>query len=523
MFLSSPARRWHTICLSIRDLGRSTQVQRIIFGTIAKGAQRSGRSPKQRTPRQVFAYPHLRFDEIFMTPRPPPRSSPKPRGALSSSASGSQTQIPRPSGERTSDPGWVNADPQPCCSVAGDPRSEGCERPPRRVLGNGSTSVEFLPRTEDGLAGVARLAGHFAHDFNNLLAIIGSSAAVLKETHDALAVERIVDAAERGRLLTRRMMAFGQRQRLQPMVVDLSEQSREFAAELKRQLPNRIELRARCYEEALCARLDPTQFRLALAALVDNAVAAMPNGGALCIDVESITLSGLSPSAAPRDHVMVAVSDCGTGMSSDVQREAFKPFYTTDPRRAGMGLSEVYGIVQQSGGALRLDTAPDQGTTVAMYFPEVGSVCAGADRQTPSPAANKRTILLVDDDAPVRRSVGRLLRLSGFSVLEADSGQQALRLARAHEHELVLVLSDVVMPEMNGIDLARRLRRLAPQLPVLLTSGFAPHDLRQDGTSDLPFIQKPSTREELLGAIEALTGPATIPSMPVAREALRSA
>src|SRR5690606_23379462 len=100
---------------------------------------------------------------------------------------------------------------------------------------------------------------------------------------------------------------------------------------------------------------------------------------------------------------------------------------------------------------------------------------------------------------------------------------QALRLARAHEHELVLVLSDVVMPEMNGIDLARRLRRLTPQLPVLLTSGFAPHDLRQDGTSDLPFIQKPSTREELLGAIEALTGPATIPSMPVAREALRSA
>lgn len=373
----------------------------------------------------------------------------------------------------------------------------------------GSTSKLIkLPAEQDAveLSGLARLAGHFAHDFNNLLAIVGASAAVLEQSHDPDALEQIVDAAQRGRQLIRQMMAFGQRQPLQPMLLDLGEHLRESAADVQGRLPANVELQT-CYEEdELFARLDPTQLHVAVMALVDNAVAAMPEGGSLSIDMECVMLSGMTHSPAARPHVMIAVSDCGTGMSAEVRRNAFKPFFTTNPQLAGMGLATVYGIVQQSGGALRLDTAPDEGTTVAMYFPVVGSVCEGSVAgQAAGPSrAGLRTILVVDDDAQVRRSVGRLLRLAGFCVIEADSGRRALLLARARSDELALVLTDVVMPGMNGIELARRLQRSIPSLPVLLTSGYAPGNVQGSSATDFPFIQKPSTREELLEAIHTL-------------------
>ncbi len=359
------------------------------------------------------------------------------------------------------------------------------------------------------MASLSRLCGHFAHDFNNLLTVISTSAAVLEApVGGQQALSDIAEAADRGRDLVRKLMAFGKRQALEPMMVDVPEQLESLFDDVESELPSNIQFAVRQQEEGLSVRIDPTQLRLAVQALIDNARLAMPDGGRLVVDVELVSLVGCLPSdprgAVP--HVMIAVTDSGCGMSEAVRRDACKPFFTTDANRSGMGLSAVYGTVRQSGGALRLDSAPGEGTTATIYLPQVSStevIGPEPDAWDDALLSSSKLVLLVDDDSRVRRALRRLLELEDYRVIEADSGRQALRLAKTYRGELALVLTDVVMPGMSGIEFARRLRQQPGHPPILLTSGYAPTDLDDGSAEGLPFIQKPSSRDELLSAVAA--------------------
>ncbi len=376
--------------------------------------------------------------------------------------------------------------------------------------GTGVTDSEI-----ETLRGLARLTGRVAHDFNNLLATVVASAELLEgeldETSKREALQDIRCATAMGRKLVRQLMAFGGQQVLQPMVLELSTEVNTVVTELRRVLPANVTLASRCEDSTLCVRVDPTQVRAAIGALVENALLAMPNGGHLTIDVEAIELLGLPNARASEamSHVMLAVTDTGVGMDETTRAHALEPFFTTHEGRDGMGLAAVMGMVRQTGGLMRIDSAPAEGTTVALYFPHVTSAQSGA-RQAVKPSSfprssNGQTILLVDDDGALRRAVRRLLQTAGYEVVEAASGDEALEALRELDGVISLVLTDVVMPGMNGVELAERLAELSPDTAVLLTSGHATDILtRRAGQHGLlPFVQKPATKEELLSAIGA--------------------
>lgn len=365
---------------------------------------------------------------------------------------------------------------------------------------------------------LGRLTAGVAHDFNNLLAVITASAELLErelEGNDSVKepLRDIQEASLRGAELVRHLMAFGRQQVLEPMVIDLSRHIAQMCGELSQELGPRAELRCRIEDEAACVRVDPRQLRKVLRALVLNAAEAMPEGGSITLDVESVDLCGLDPRCpAPTPCVMVAVSDTGTGMEESTRLRAFEPFYTTKSRASGrgLGLSTAYGIVKQSGGAIWLDSAPGEGTTVAVYFPRVTTAAVGAETIHPESlgpgSVATPTILLVDDETVVRRAIGRLLAREGYAILEAGSPAEALELARRHGPGISLVLSDVVMPLMTGFELVERLRDIVPHAKALLMSGHAADavDRELEGEAKIPFVQKPISGRELAAAVRAV-------------------
>ncbi|GMU60084.1 MAG: hypothetical protein AMXMBFR34_18470 [Myxococcaceae bacterium] len=355
---------------------------------------------------------------------------------------------------------------------------------------------EVLRRTQK-LDAVGHLAGGVAHDFNNLLTVIRSSLELLQaDTSAKDALTSAVEATEQAAQLTRRLLAFGRKQPLRPEAVDVGASALRTAQMVASTLGDRHPLDTSGLTRGLWARLDPGQLEQVVLNLVLNARDAQPDGGAIQVAARAVQRDGVP-------GVELIVRDEGVGMSADVQAHVFEPFFTTKGpgRGTGLGLATVHGVVAQAGGHIDLTSARGEGTTFALWFPAVSAPTAppaGAARVQPGSARTR--VLVVDDEADIRRAVRRLLEAAGFDVVEAPSGNQALR--RFEDGECFdVVLSDMRMPDGDGPSTARAVRRVAPGTRVVLMSGF--HERLDDDALACAhhFLPKPFSQEALLAAL----------------------
>ncbi|MGC9419349.1 MAG: response regulator [Rhodovulum sp.] len=381
-----------------------------------------------------------------------------------------------------------------------------------------SEETERQLRHAQKLRTLGQLTGGVAHDFNNLLAVIQGNAEVLADAHgaDAPGVAAILRATDRGAALTRRLLAFSRQQPLAPETLNLGELAPGIAGLLRRTLGETISVEVHVAEALWPVRIDRAQFETAIVDLAINARDAMPGGGRLTLEFANTWLAAPQVSETGTvpagHHVVVAVSDAGEGMSDVVRRRAVEPFFTTRPpaRNNGLGLSMVHGFVHQSGGGLRIDSAPGAGTTVRLYFPRAqGVVQTAPEGADPSPRGQGQCILVVEDDAEVQRFLETALGGLGYRVRSAGDVPEALAIARSLER-LDLVLSDVVLPGgMDGVDGARALRALHPGAALVFMSGYPARDAADlAGRGAVPvLLSKPFRVEVLARAIaEALRG-----------------
>jgi CheY-like chemotaxis protein len=350
---------------------------------------------------------------------------------------------------------------------------------------------------------IGRLAGGVAHDFNNLLTVIAGYAALLRERageHEEL--DQIEHAAEQASSLTRQLLAFSRRQVLNPRVLDVNEVVAGMEAMVGRIIGDDVRLAVKLCDGAALVEADHAQLERVVLNLSANARDAMPQGGRLTIetarvelDAEAVAVHG---EGSPGPHVVLAVSDTGAGMDEDVRRHLFEPFYTTKGSGGGtgLGLATVFGVVKQSGGSIYVYTEPGRGTTFKIYLPAARHEApapappAAAD---PGGARGEETIVVVEDDASLRELVRVMLEGCGYRVLAAESPEQAARMCAEHPGGVELLLTDVVMPEINGRVLAERLEALFPSLRVLFMSGYSDEAVFRNGLirPDTAFIEKP--------------------------------
>ncbi len=329
---------------------------------------------------------------------------------------------------------------------------------------------------------IGRLAGGIAHDFNNLLtAILGYSELLLDRVRgdESLAadVEEVKKAGESAARLTKQLLAFSRQQVLAPQVVDLNAIVAELKKLLDRVIGEDVRLDVVTYPGLLRVRVDPGQVEQLILNLAVNARDAMPQGGTLRITTASATIDDdfarRHAGAVPGQFVAISVADDGCGMSADVLAHIFEPFFTTKPvgKGTGLGLATVFGVVRQSGGFLTVDSVLGVGTTFTAYLPVTAERPVGAENAATTDGTGTETILLVEDEEGIRQLMQRTLERRGYRVLAATSAADALRLAESAD-QIDLLLSDVVMPDVSGPELAQRMLRLRPAMQVLYVSGF---------------------------------------------------
>jgi signal transduction histidine kinase/CheY-like chemotaxis protein len=359
---------------------------------------------------------------------------------------------------------------------------------------------------------VGQLTGGLAHDFNNLLTVIlGTTELLAEQTADDPDLRQLADtaaqAALRGAELTRSLLAFARRQPLEPKPTDIGALLRRMEMLMRRTLGEPVETRLDLPREPLLAMADPAQLEAAVLNLVLNARDAMPQGGALTIEVGAAVLDQAYADAHEEvragDYVCVAVTDSGAGMTPEVVQQAFEPFFTTKPfgRGSGLGLSMVYGFAKQSGGHVKIYSEVGQGTTVRLYLPRLtdpGMIAAAPTGGAAQRGGHER-VLVVEDDEMVRARVVAELRHLGYAVLEARDGNAALDILRGAE-PIDLLFTDVVMPGgLSGPQLAAAAQALRPGLRVLYTSGYTQNAVVHDGRLDdgVVLLSKPYRRQEL--------------------------
>lgn len=368
-------------------------------------------------------------------------------------------------------------------------------------------------RQAQKMEAVGRLAGGIAHDFNNLLTAIQGHAELLLEEADPSSpkradVEEIWKASERAAALTRQLLAFSRQQVSQPKLLNVNEVVNNIGLMLGRLIGEDVDLVMLPAPDLGCVMADPGQIEQILMNLAVNARDAMPRGGRLTIETSNVELAGdfahrFAYDLKPGRYVMISVTDTGVGMDKEVQRRIFEPFFTTKEKGkgTGLGLSTVYGIVQQSGGYIWVDSRLGQGTSFKIYLPRVRDIPADAGPATPltRSAAGSETILVVEDESAVRSLICKTLRKSGYNVLEAENGRDALRAASEHSGPLHLVLTDVVMPEMGGKELSERLAVSRPDTRILFISGYAESEIVHNGVlkPGTVFLEKPFTPDSL--------------------------
>ncbi len=375
--------------------------------------------------------------------------------------------------------------------------------------------AEAALRQAQRIEAIGQLTGGVAHDFNNLLTVlignidlIARGASLDRAMAQRLSAMRA--AAERGAMLTGHLLAFARRQPLSPRAVDVNASVSGMLGLLQSALGPRVQIKTGLEPGLRPAMVDPTQFELVILNLVINARDAMPKGGVVTVETaESRRGPPLrSEEPAEGDYVAVSVRDVGVGMTPEVQARAFEPFFTTKGPGAGsgLGLSQVFGTARQSGGDVRIDSAPDQGTTVTVYFPRApAGVMPGAPPidEIDEPRTSEAIILLVDDDQAVRSTTAGVLQDLGYSVVQAGDGETALELL-GQSGMIDVLLTDVVMGGMSGPELARQAKRSQPLLPIIFLSGYAdPVGIAGDRRL-YRLIKKPFSPGDLRRHIEAV-------------------
>ena len=375
---------------------------------------------------------------------------------------------------------------------------------------------------------VGRLAGGIAHDFNNLLNVIIGYSELMLERRDSgefvgKGAREIRKAADRAAGLTRQLLAFSRQQVLEPKVLDLNETIVEMRELLLRMLGEDVELVVRQAEGLGRVRADPGQIGQVMMNLAVNSRDAMPGGGRFLIE----TANAVVDEAFAAEHanmptgsyVLLSVTDTGCGMTAETRSHIFEPFFTTKEKGkgTGLGLATVYGIVKQSGGYVWVDSEPERGASFKVYLPRVDAL---PDRALPAavPAAScqgSETLLVVEDEEGVRVLVRDYLRMNGYTVLEASQGEEALRVAGGHPGEISLMITDVIMPGMNGRELAERMEILRPAMKVLYMSGYAEAAVYRKGVLEhgAPFLQKPFGPPDLGRKVRDVLGPVAEPSL----------
>jgi two-component system cell cycle sensor histidine kinase/response regulator CckA len=379
--------------------------------------------------------------------------------------------------------------------------------------------LEVQFRHAQKMEAVGRLAGGIAHDFNNLLCAIGgyadlSLALAGSETLRAYVTE-IKKAGERATLLTRRLLAFSRKQVVQPTVLDVNALILDLEAMLRRLIREDLQLTTLLDPAAGSVVADAGHLEQVVMNLVVNARDAIPRGGHIRLSTLALPADRTPPDAdvPAGEWVVLTVADDGVGMTPEVREHVFEPFFTTKPQGegTGLGLATVYGIVSQANGHVRLSTAPGEGATFRIYWP------AAPARKTsmPAPAApgpaapGHETVLVAEDNAIVRGALLELLRRSGYGVLEAADGEEAIARAAGHVGPLHALVSDVVMPGLHGPDVAARIRRTRPDIRVLFLSAYA-EELASGGQPPVPgaaFVAKPFRADELLRRLRELLRP----------------
>jgi signal transduction histidine kinase/CheY-like chemotaxis protein len=372
-------------------------------------------------------------------------------------------------------------------------------------------------RDAQRMESVGLLAGGVAHDFNNLLTVVlGNVELLLEDPHlnedERLGLQEIHRAANRGAILVSQLLTFSRRQAVVRRVLDLNAVVSEVQPLLARLIGEHIELAVEMRAEPLPVRADATQLHQIIVNLATNARDAMPDGGRLTIETELV--EGNSP-ALPDDpcrYALLSVRDTGVGMDAETRRKVFHPFFTTKDvgHGTGLGLATVYGIVEQSGGHVYVDSQPSRGSQFRIFLPLVDAdrarASSFAEAEQAPPVPRGATVLLAEDEAPVRAVTARILRGAGLLVLEARDGEEALELSRVHEGAIDLLVSDVVMAKRGGISLARQLAVERPNLRVLLVSGYTKGALpaREDPAGNLALLPKPYSPASLLERVARL-------------------
>jgi len=357
---------------------------------------------------------------------------------------------------------------------------------------------------------IGRLAGGVAHDFNNLLTVILSYSDLLLEDLPAGSgprddIGQIRKAAQGASELTRQLLAFSRQQVLQPKVVDLNAAVTGIERLLGRVLREDIQLRCTLADDAGAVRVDPGQLEQVLMNLAVNARDAMPQGGQLTIETGNVDLDEAymqaHPMAAPGRYVMLAVTDTGMGMDAATQARIFEPFFTTKDvgKGTGLGLATVQGIVQQSGGFIWVYSEPNHGTCFKIYLPRVDEPVSAAASESVERTRGTETVLVVEDVAAVRAVICKMLERYGYRVLDAADGEAAVRVADAGGEHIHLLLTDVVMPNINGRDLAALFAKTRPTTKVLFMSGYTDDAIVRHGILEegIAYLQKPFTPQSL--------------------------
>ena len=364
---------------------------------------------------------------------------------------------------------------------------------------------------------IGTLTGGIAHDFNNLLAIIIGNTELLEEHiqkghYTADYLEEIKGAGLKATNLIHQLLAFSRRQVIKPQPVNFNTILKDFEKMLGRIIGEDIHLKVIPSAGLWPVNIDPGQVDQVIMNLAVNARDAMPGGGNLTITTENVELEAghfhdHDAENLPGPYVKLTVSDTGTGMEPETLERAFEPFFTTKEtgRGSGLGLSTVYGIVKQNGGYVWAYSEPGHGTTIKIYLPKGEADSAEIQRTEPENGSleGSETILVVEDNPSLRKLSRKILEKFGYQVLDAKSGREALKIAREHGDAIQLVLTDLVMPEMNGADLVKHLMRLKPDLKFIYMSGYSENTLPSAGfsNSDFDLIQKPFSNKALAGKV----------------------
>ncbi|HEY4175467.1 MAG TPA: ATP-binding protein [Kofleriaceae bacterium] len=365
--------------------------------------------------------------------------------------------------------------------------------------------LEEQVRQSQKLESLGLLAGGVAHDFNNILAVIGANAGMIGETATGEQCELVDDveqAVHRGTSMTRQLLAFSRRQDVAPVVIDINRTVDETRKMLRRMVGEDVTLTSSLEPDLHPILVDPSSIVQVLMNLAVNARDAMSAGGQLSLVTRNVQASN-------GEEVLLEVTDSGTGMSPEIQARIFEPFFTTkeEGKGTGLGLSVVHGIVRQAGGRIELSSDVGRGTTFRLYFPAVLGECASANVDVEERCVRGcERVVLVDDDAFVRASAARALRGRGYDVIEAPDGKAALEVIEREGSSIAMLVTDVVMPGMDGRELAQKARGVVPKLRVLYTTGYADDAVSRHGVlrSEIDLLEKPFGTRQLAGRVRRM-------------------